>query len=85
MKLLLVLLNNASFQLFAYWVIFHAFVVVKITLKNSFSNTIRVSNGLDPDQDRHFVTPDLGSNCLQRLLENNQGKFKLNKLLVLIS
>ena len=23
-------------------------------------NTIRVSNGLDPDQDRHFVGPDLG-------------------------
>ena len=26
-----------------------------------------VSNSLDPDQDRHFVGPDLGSNCLQRL------------------
>ena len=25
--------------------------------KNSFVNTIRVSNGLDPDQDRHFVSP----------------------------
>ena len=23
-------------------------------------NTIRVSNGLDPDQDRHFGGPDLG-------------------------
>ena len=31
-----------------------------------FRNTIRVSNGLDPDQDRHFVGPDLGPNCLQR-------------------
>ena len=26
---------------------------------NSFRNTIRVSNGLDPDQDQHFVGPDL--------------------------
>ena len=26
---------------------------------------IRVSNGLDPDQDQHFVGPDLGLNCLQ--------------------
>ena len=34
--------------------------------KNSFRNTIRVSNGLDPDQDRHSVGPDLGPNCLQR-------------------
>ena len=25
-----------------------------------------MSNGLDPDQDRHFVGPDLGLNCLQR-------------------
>ena len=30
-------------------------------------NTIRVSNSLDTDQDRHFVSPDLGSSCLQRL------------------
>ena len=27
--------------------------------KNSFRNTIRVSYGLDPDQDQHFVSPDL--------------------------
>ena len=27
--------------------------------KNSFRNTIRVSNSLDPDQDRHSVSPDL--------------------------
>ena len=29
-----------------------------------FRNTIRVSNSLDPDQDRHSVGPDLGPNCL---------------------
>ena len=28
--------------------------------KNYFRNTIRVSNGLDLDGDRHFVGPDLG-------------------------
>ena len=32
--------------------------------KSSFRNTIRVSNGLDPDQDRHSVGPDLRPNCL---------------------
>ena len=26
-----------------------------------------MSNGLDPDQDQHFVTSDLGPICLQRL------------------
>ena len=37
--------------------------------KKSFRNTIRlrVSNSLNPDQTRHFVGPDLGSNCLERL------------------
>ena len=25
------------------------------------------SNSLDPEQDRHFVGPDLDSNCLKRL------------------
>ena len=35
--------------------------------KKSFMNTIRLSNSLDPDQDQHFVGPDLGLNCLQRL------------------
>ena len=28
---------------------------------------INMSNRLDPDQDRHFVGPDLCQNCLQRL------------------
>ena len=26
-----------------------------------------MSNSLDPDQTRHFIEPDLGLNCLQRL------------------
>ena len=43
-------------------------------LKNSFRNTIRVSNGLDPDQVRHFVGPNLGPNCLQQLsADGNSG------------
>ena len=29
--------------------------------KNSFRNTIRVSNSLDTDQDQHSVGPDLGT------------------------
>ena len=28
-------------------------------LRNSFKNTIRVSNSLKPNQTRHFVRPDL--------------------------
>ena len=60
-------------QLFASWVIFQAFLSSadffqnQFFSKNSFRNTIRVSNSLDPDQARQFVGPDLGSNCLQKL------------------
>ena len=36
--------------------------------KNSFSNTIRASNGLDPDQEPHPVGPDLGPSCLQKVI-----------------
>ena len=38
-----------------------------------FFNTIRVSNSWDPDQARHFVGPDLGPNCLQRLLADSKS------------
>ena len=34
--------------------------------------TIRVSNDLDPDQDRHFVGPDLGPVC--KVLEKKNGR-----------
>ena len=34
--------------------------------KNSFRNIIKMSNALCPDQDRHFVGPDLSPNRLQR-------------------
>ena len=41
--------------------------------KNSFMNTIRVSNSLDPDQDRRSVGPDLGPNGLQRLSADDKS------------
>ena len=33
--------------------------------KKYFGNTIQVSKGMDSDQARHFVEPDLDPNCLQ--------------------
>ena len=45
-------------------------------LKNSFSNTIRVSNSMDPDQDRYSVGPELGSNCL---LDPDQGRHSVGR------
>ena len=35
--------------------------------KYPFKNAFRVSNSLDPDQERHPVVSDLGPICLQRL------------------
>ena len=42
-----------------------------------------MSNGLDPDKDRQYVGPDLGSNCLQRFISRQQKlplakKFKVS-------
>ena len=47
--------------------------------KNSFRNTIRVSNSLDTDQDQHFVCPDLGPNCLQSLSADDKNYRKQGK------
>ena len=52
---------------FAFFLSFAIFFSKSTLSKNSFRNTIRVSNSLDPDQARLFVGPDLGLNCLQRL------------------
>ena len=70
----------AFLQLFASSVIFRVFFVINfffffkiIIFLNSFKNTIRVSNSLDPDQDRHSVSPDLDPNCLQGLLADGKS------------
>ena len=48
------------------------FVSKSISQKKKFRNIIRVSNSLDPDQDRHSVGPDHGPNCLQRLQADDE-------------
>ena len=70
----------AFLQLFACWVILHVWLTsadifsTKLSVfKNSFWSTIRVSNSLDPDQDRHSVGPDLDPNCLQGLLADGKS------------
>ena len=42
--------------------------------KESLRNTIRVSTGLDPDQDRRFVGPGIGQNCWQLTSKDTAGK-----------
>ena len=42
-------------------------MIYQLFKKKIFRNAIRVSNSMDLDQTRHFVGPDLGPNCLQRL------------------
>ena len=44
-----------------------------------FRNTKRVLNSLDPDKDRHFVGPDLGPNCWQRLSVDDKSRSKHGK------
>ena len=40
-----------------------------------------MSNSLDPDQTGHFVGPDLGPNCLQRLSADDQKMTLIGKAL----
>ena len=53
-------------------------------IAKSLRNTIRMSNSLDPDQDRHSVGTDLGPNCLhvisrrQKSLARKELKVMLN-------
>ena len=61
----------------------HLIFFSKLTFsKNSFGNTINVSNGLDQDQDRHSVGPDLGPNYLQRCALNT-GRLRVKNGLYL--
>ena len=62
------MLGNFACFFVVYGFFFFFFFFFKLTFsKTSIGNTIRVSNSLNPDQARHFVGPDLGPNCLQRL------------------
>ena len=49
------------------------FFKINFFSKISLRDTIRVSNGLDPDHDQHSVSTDLGPNCLQRLSTDDKG------------
>ena len=68
--------NLIVYWCFSYLKALHVFSVVcrffsKLTLK-SFKKIIRGLYSWDPDQARHLVRPDLGSNCLQRLSADNK-------------
>ena len=43
--------------------------------KNSFRSTITLtmSNGLDRNQDRHSICPDLGPSCMQKLSADDKS------------
>ena len=46
-------------------------------------NIIRVSNGLDPDQDRRSVGPGLGPNCLGMLSADDEFDASRQKVTIL--
>ena len=67
--------NRLNFDIFAcfYWSPAN-FFQNQLFRKKSLTNTIRVLNSLDPDQARHFVGPDLGPNCLQKLSADDNSR-----------
>ena len=44
-----------------------------------------MSNSLDTDKARHFVWPDLGPNCLQRLSTDDTSRLRVNMIGTLLS
>ena len=52
---------------------FHDFFCLLLAFfKKSFKNTISLSKCLDPDQERHFVGPDLGLNSCKDYLQKTK-------------
>ena len=47
--------------------------------KNSFRNSVRVSNKLDPYQARRYVGSDLGPNCLQMLSADGTSRQRVKR------
>ena len=52
--------------------------------KKHFRNTIKVSNGFNPDQARFFVGPDLGPDCLQRISADDTSRERVKTLYYII-
>ena len=53
--------------------IFSCFCCCLQTFFQIYLTFSKKSNSLDPDQDQHYVSPDLGSNTLQRLSADNKS------------
>ena len=70
--------SNIAFFIPSHFIIVSCFTLLML----DFFNTIRVSKSLDPDQARHFVGPDLGPNCFQKLQADIAGKELNTKQLV---
>ena len=47
---------------------------VTLCTRDNFSSFLLSSNGLDPDQDRHCVGPDLDPKGLQRLSADDKSR-----------
>ena len=78
--------QRINIWLFACWVIFRTFCC--LFSQNQFlwkflSGIPSVSNSLDLDQARHFVGPNLGPNCLQKLSLNKFNRLPWWSLLTL--
>ena len=56
--------NHGTCSTFLYAVLTFFMLLLSSAVFIHFRNTIKVSNGLNIDQDRHFVGPDLGPDCL---------------------
>ena len=73
---LMAIKNTVSFEFLSPFIDCEEFFDCHLT---GVRDTIRVPKSLDPDQARHFVGPDLGPNCLQRLSAGNTSRQRVNE------
>ena len=52
----------------------HLLIFFQNDFEKILSGIPSVSNSLDPGQARHYVGPDLGPNCLQRLSTDDTSR-----------
>ena len=68
------MLSNFGMLLFFHLMTFFKIICCFFLKKNPLRNAVRLTNRLDSDQAQHFVGPDFGPNCVQKLSTDDTSR-----------
>ena len=71
--------------IFSFLFLLSSNLIQNIFFQKSFENTIRddgESNSFDPDLAQHFVGPEQGPNCLQRLQPEDTNRQRVRRTII---